>query len=334
MVCGAIGYALGFAIAQALAVADGLAWPVCVAIALVPPAVLVAGARVSARLAGRQRLVFYELALAATLATTLIGAAGGAPCRIVLDIVAIGIGAFLVCGRFGCFAVGCCHGTPARRGVRYGDAHVELGLDPALRGVPLVPVQLLDAGNAALATAVALAVHAAATPGHAAAAWFTLYGAGRFALELVRGDPRPRLLGSSEPQWTAAATTWIALALWPCTTITVAAAAQLAALVAVALAWRARWPRRYWLAQPEHLHELHRFVARARYRPGRERIVTRGGIEASVHAMPDGAIDLVTRYRGTDLRDLDPVIAYLSRRWHLLDVVVGQTRGVVHLLLR
>src|SRR5262249_36262493 len=61
-----------------------------------------------------------------------------------LDVVILGIGAFLACGRVGCLMVGCCHGRPSNWGVSYRQEHVVARFTPYFAGIRLFPVQVLE----------------------------------------------------------------------------------------------------------------------------------------------------------------------------------------------
>jgi hypothetical protein len=102
----------------------------------------------------------------------------------------------------GCLVAGCCHGRPAARGVRYGPAHVAEGFPPHLAGVPLVPVQALEAAGVAAIVAAGVPLAVQGPPGTALTWYVAAYGLLRFGLELLRGDAgRPSWLGFSQAQW-------------------------------------------------------------------------------------------------------------------------------------
>jgi hypothetical protein len=331
-VCGCAGYLVGLAIAMWLADQAGLGVGARLAIALVPLAAFLTAAALSTAIAGYQRIVFYEKAVVA-IGLGVVGAhAAGAPWLVALDAATLGVGGFLACGRLGCLRVACCHGRPARWGIRYGADHVDAGLDPRFSGIPLLPVQLADAIAAAVLTVTGCVIARHAVPGAAAAVWTAGYGLARFALESVRGDDRPHALGVSEAQYFAAATTWVALALWPAPPIAAAAIALTAAIVALAIARRAGRPVAYWLARPRHLREIDAILAE----PRAERVRTTEGLDVSIHSLPEGALDLVLSHarRSLAARDLGPLVARLGACWRVLEVVDGRTTGLVHIVIR
>jgi len=152
---------------------------------------------------GRETLVYYHHEVAVLAAAVVVAKLLGAPVLGCLDATAVGLGAFLACGRLGCLLAGCCHGRPARRGVRYGATHVADGFPGYLLDVPLAPVQALEAGCAAGLVLVCIFVVPAA-PGEALATYVTGYALIRFCLEQLRGDPARRYWrGLSEAQWTS-----------------------------------------------------------------------------------------------------------------------------------
>lgn len=81
-----------------------------------------------------------------------------------LDRVIVAFGVFLVFGRLGCLASGCCHGRPATVGVRYPQSSI----GDALAGIRLFPVQMIEAVWIALVTWWASEQHA---PGTALELW-------------------------------------------------------------------------------------------------------------------------------------------------------------------
>lgn len=179
------------------------AWPLLplIAMAIV---IFLGIAMVTKVMTGQERLTYYHNELVILVGAALFLHAVHQPVLAYLDLVAVAISAFLVCGRVGCCIVGCCHGRPRHHGVVYGAAHVDAGFPPSYAGVPLVPVQLLEAATAASIVLVTLRIMAAGAPdGSALAVTFIGYGAARFALEFVRGDVRPTRAGLSEAQWTS-----------------------------------------------------------------------------------------------------------------------------------
>lgn len=100
-------------------------------------------------------------------------------------------------GRVGCFCAGCCYGKPTD--AWFGVCYPAGGLAPS--GVPLVPVQLLEAaGDLVIFGLLCLPVYR--VPGRRLAVYLLLYGALRFGTECLRGDAARGLLGPlSGAQW-------------------------------------------------------------------------------------------------------------------------------------
>lgn len=160
-------------------------------------------------IAGYEEIVYFRGLAAVILVDAAMLALLGFPLLRYLDILALGIGVFSICGRAGCGMVGCCHGLPCRHGIRYREEHAREGFPSALVGVPLVPVQQIEMLWLALVVTVeGRWLLRGAPPGSIFAGYLVAYSIGRFALEIVRGDPeRPYRLGLSEAQWTAAIVT-------------------------------------------------------------------------------------------------------------------------------
>src|SRR5262249_2645134 len=138
------GLALAWVLALALVARRGLPlWPMAV-VALAAMATFLALAAVTKVVTGEGRLVYYHPEVAGL-------APAGLRLRLLerlvlayLDAPILGVGAFLACGRIGCLLVGCCHGRPARFGVRYRAEHAAAGFTPYYVGVRLFPVQAVE----------------------------------------------------------------------------------------------------------------------------------------------------------------------------------------------
>jgi hypothetical protein len=246
--CGLAGTAIAIAVGLALAAAVDASVAVMAAVCAAA-----CGAFLVLAVAARGRLVYYHHEAAVLGVAALLPWALGEPVLPYMDAAAVGLGAFLACGRVGCLLAGCCHGRPAARGVRYGTAHAVEGFPAHLVGVSLVPVQALEsAGVLVIAAVGAGLVLDGADPG-AALAWYgTAYAVLRFGLELLRGDAaRPYLAGLSAAQWISLAIA-AAVALAGAGPVYTAAAIALG-VAAVALAVTA--PRRRLLGA-RHVAEL------------------------------------------------------------------------------
>jgi hypothetical protein len=158
---------------------------------------------------GREMLVYQHHEVAVLAASAAILTLTGQPIGRGLDAVALGLGLMLAVGRLGCHAAGCCHGRPAKHGVRYSRDHLDGTFTSQLVGVPLFPVPLCEAGLTLAIVAVGtVMVREHAQPGETLA-WFMAASASeRFMLECLRGDTRRRRwLGVTEAQWIALALT-------------------------------------------------------------------------------------------------------------------------------
>jgi prolipoprotein diacylglyceryltransferase len=194
---GYLGLAAAIAVAMTLAAIRGLS--LAVELGLIAAAVatfLALGA------SARGSLIYYHHEIAVLGLTAALAALLSAPVLGHLDATALGLGAFLFCGRVGCLHAGCCHGRPARRGIVYGDKHVTAGY---LSGITLRPVQAIEAaGVATLVLAGSVLVATGAPAGSGFALYVGGYALLRFPLELARGDAGRRWWGGlSEAQWTS-----------------------------------------------------------------------------------------------------------------------------------
>ena len=293
--------------------------------AFAPPLALLAVVRTVSAIRGVERIVFYQVAATGVIVAGVVDRLAGTQPARVLDVVTLGIGVFLVFGRLGCFAVACCHGRPARLGVVYGAAHVDVGFWARWRGRRLWPTQLVESA-ASLALVVAGLVLGWNQPGRPAVIYIAGYAMIRFALELVRGDAaRPQRLGLSEAQWIAPATV-TACAIWQPGWPTFGAA--LALWLAAALLVARREARA--LLAPPHLHELDQRCHDATR--SQARAETSLGVSVSRHDLPDGRIDWVL---SCDRPTWSPAAAHrlADLLWPHHALVAGRLPGVVHVLV-
>jgi hypothetical protein len=203
---GVAGFYAAFALTFGAALARGLSPLVTAGVAAASGVSFFAYAHLRRALTGRERLVLLEHVWVALSCVTALLLALEVPILPYLDAMTVGLAVFLVFGRLGCLCVGCCHGRPARLGIRYQDAGLlRDGFSIELAGVRLFPVQLIEAAGLFAIAITSGAVLALAPPG-TALAWFLIaYAVLRFALEGLRGDARPHLLGLSQARWMAAA---------------------------------------------------------------------------------------------------------------------------------
>ena len=109
----------------------------------------------------------------------------------------------LVCGigRIGCFAAGCCYGIDAPPDCPIGVIFPAGGIAPA--GVPLIPVQLIEAGvDFVLAGLMVVLTWHKRTRRCSLYVYAAVYALARFIIEFYRGDAvRGFWLGLSTSQW-------------------------------------------------------------------------------------------------------------------------------------
>jgi len=190
---GVAGIAAGAATLTALLAAAQAALALVVIVAVIALAVFVLTGLARQRLLGAEQHALLEDVLLALAAVAGASALLGADVPAVLDATVLAFGVFLVFGRLGCLAFGCCHGLPSGFGVRY---HGGLHEDDPLTGVRLFPIQLVEAAWLAILTAAGVLVLASGAPaGTALSVWLVGYCVARFVMDFVRGDRHGRRLG-------------------------------------------------------------------------------------------------------------------------------------------
>ena len=122
-----------------------------------------------------------------------------------MDVVVPGVAVYQGIARLGCFAAGCCHGTPAT-GLTWAVTFTDPLSACRYLNLPVHPAQLYLIGANLLLAGVL--VWMALTPsrfrGYLLASYFLGYGTLRFVVEFVRGDLRPFLGPLSLNQWLCA----------------------------------------------------------------------------------------------------------------------------------
>ncbi len=327
-VCGVAGFFIGLTLALGLARHAHLGTSSSLILALVPAASFLLVLKSMKRWLKRERIVFYEKAAAALTGTAVVLVLTGHRAAPVLDIAALGIGAFLAVGRIGCLCASCCHGRRARVGVRYRWEHAAGGYPARWVGLPVFPVQILDGMASALAVAIgnliALGPH---RDGSSLAAYFCIYGAARFGLEFLRGDEgRPYLAGLSEAQWIATISTTAAAIYRPSVCSLVAATALAAGTLVLVAARKTGSLQRIWLLSASHLSEIdHLLSAVSADGPP---VTTSEGLSLALAARPDGGFDLLLANRGArpSARLVRAVGRQLGREWTL--VALSETDGI------
>lgn len=268
--CGAVGWLAAIAFALTLTVRLELATTVTAGLAPVAFLTFLGLTMAVKMVTGEENIVYYHHEVVVASVCAVVLRLWQQPVLPYLDVVFLALGLFLMCGRVGCFLVGCCHGRPHSWGVCYRQEHAAAGFSRHFVGVRLFPVQLVEALLVGAVVAGGTYLLAVGAPPGSALAWYSIgYGLGRFGFEFLRGDPgRPYLGRFSEAQWTTlvlmTATSLAELAgLLPLTLWHVGATATLA-LVMAALAISERPSDR--LLRPRHVQQVAELLAAARAR--------------------------------------------------------------------
>lgn len=313
--------------------------------ALTPMVAFLMAVKVSQIVFGYERIVLYEKFAAALAGTALVLHLAGKPVLPGLDLVALGVGTFLIFGRLGCLRVGCCHGRPHRFGIIYGAEHARAGFTPYYVGVRLFPVQLLESLLTFVLVVACIVIYTRPhLPGDILGAYLLGYAVVRFGLELARGDDdRPYFLGASEAQWIAVlSAAAIALAAVRAghqyQEVAIGVAASLVGTVtALAIAEHVlRWRPWGW-RHVARIRELADVVARLQ----RERV---GGVQvrelpAGVRLSYSAADDHYAVSRTTGLLDERAAAAIAARLAQVagtarFEIQPGRTAGLFHLTPR
>jgi hypothetical protein len=289
-VFGVAGFVVGSVASASLAVVRGLSPGVVGLLAFTAAATFLLLVVARKLISGNEPITHFHHQVAVGLACAGVLTACGLPVLRYLDLVAVGFGIFVAFARFGCLGAGCCHGRPARLGVRYGRKHVEGGFPRYLQNVRVFPIQALEAVWALSAAGAALECSAGEQEGLGVAAYVAAYAGGRFVFEYVRGDPdRPYFLGLSEAQWTSVAllaaiaivgSTW-ALP-WSAAFGVAAAAVGITAAASLIRSVRSEGSERT-LLQPRHLEELAEAVQHLSYQAAQTASAANSPTRAYVH---------------------------------------------------
>lgn len=204
-VCGYVGLTLALILGMTLTMSRGLSPWVLAGLGLAAVFTFLSLAMATKILTGAEQLIYYHHEIAIMAVAALLLWLLDQPVLPYLDITILGIGTFLVCGRIGCFLVGCCHGRPHRWGVCYQHAHATAGFPAYYVEVRLFPIQVVESLSVLSIVLVGtMLVWRGYPPGEALAWYVVSYGAMRFGFEFTRGDVgRPDLWGFSEAQWTS-----------------------------------------------------------------------------------------------------------------------------------
>ena len=193
---GASGFAAGVVAALAVAPLLGVGAGTVGATFVLAVLTYLSLAALATVIAGEPVLVFYHHAVAVAVVLAVASASLGWSVLSHLDVYAVSLMAFLAVARLGCLTVGCCHGAPhdprtPLGAVVYGEAHADDGFPHHLVGVPLFPLQAVEATGAAMLATGSLAVAAVADPRPGDLIGFVVVGYAllRYRLEELRGDP-------------------------------------------------------------------------------------------------------------------------------------------------
>jgi hypothetical protein len=196
------GLACGVVLAVGVASARGASTMLAVSAATLPVAVLMLLQALRRSQRDRRQHVPLQDVLLAFLVPAVLASVLDVSVTTMSAMAALGLGSFIAFTRLGCMVEGCCHGRPARIGVR----HRPRSADDLLAGVRLFPVPLVEAAWV-LAITVCTCVLALLPAAEGAAPWFWLlsYAAGRAVLDVARGDALARLGPLTHAQWWAVA---------------------------------------------------------------------------------------------------------------------------------
>ena len=122
--CGAIGLTLAMAIGFVLTSYLSLSINIIMLLMVVTVITFFILAMFSKILTGKEQLIYYHQKIAILTATAIALWFVAVPILPYLDIMTLGIGTFMVCGRFGCFMMGCCHCRPNPLCVCYQHEHL------------------------------------------------------------------------------------------------------------------------------------------------------------------------------------------------------------------
>jgi hypothetical protein len=210
---GISGYLLGTLLGVWLCYFLGLDVKIILLMTIVGAATFFFLAFAAKMITGRETIVYYHHEIAILILCSIVLKLLGVPVLVYLDITILGIASFLSFGRIGCFSVGCCHGKPAKRGVKYDHHHVLDGFPYYLENVTLFPIQLIESLFVFLVTiSGSLMLLQRVPPGTVLIFYTVVYGSFRFIVEFFRGDAeRPYFKGLSEAQWTTLALLTVSL---------------------------------------------------------------------------------------------------------------------------
>ena len=345
----AIGLAAGSAVAFGATAYQGLSAAMMGATILAGLVTFYMVALVTALITGEEQLVFYRQQIAVMAVAVGLLHLNNQPVLPFLDALSLGFAALLACGRLGCLMVGCCHGRPARWGVRYGVAHVADGAPSHLLGVRLFPVQALESVAAFCLLVSGVGILLGDNVPGVVTAWMIVgHGLVRGGLEFLRGDPERFFIGGfSEAQWTSMVLLWCVswagrIGLLPFIPLHTAAAIAMTVVMAIVLVIRRVRPTPvHALLDPRHVREVAAAVAHGDADPMRSGVRvgrTSLGFRISATTIEAGRFEhCALSKEGTTLSNgalavIAELILTLKHPATLRGIVRGD-HGVVHLLL-
>lgn len=303
-------------------------------------------------ISGEEQLIYYHHEIAIMVMAALFLKLLNYPLLPYLDIVILGIGTFLFCGRIGCLMVGCCHGNPNRLGVCYSHDHVEAGFTSYYEGIRLFPIQMVESLFVLLVVITGLLwLLIDAVPGQVMAWYIVAYDIGRFVFEFFRGDAdRPYYLGFSEAQWisvflmiaivAAEYKGWLIFHLWH----VIAAAVMVVSMVLVSIYRLFNGTIHHKLFNPRHVREVAHAVTMAKNDeplPGKVTITSTSlGFHISSGQVQEDGSDLChytfsLQDRTMDQQTADSLARLILRlKQHTgAKELLNRTPGVFHLIL-
>ncbi|MCP4599009.1 MAG: prolipoprotein diacylglyceryl transferase [Proteobacteria bacterium] len=241
------------------------------AVAVVAFVILAFGTKL---LTGNETHVYYRFQNVILVLCAIFLWLSGEPVLCYLDIAILGLGAFLACGRIGCLALGCCHGRPCRFGLHYRKEHADESFSRCLVGVKLFPIQAVEALFVTAIVFVGFISLVGGAPGEVLSLFIITYGAGRFFIELARGDAaRAFFYGFSEAQWTSLLLMafvvlgeFIGLLIFNCLHI-VLASVILISTALIALSRKLDPSKCFELLRPRHVEELAEIIFQNKKEP-------------------------------------------------------------------
>lgn len=272
LACAMVGFAVATLFSQLLVLRLGLSPRVQLVCGIAAAVGLLGTALAAKLLTGKDGFVFYRDAIVALLFVALVLRLLHRPVLPYLDVTILGAGLFQAFGRIGCLLVGCCHGRPARFGLRYSQRHAQTGFPTYLVGVRLFPIQAVEAFCVfALVFAGSAALISVPPPvaGSVTAAYALIYAFARFWIEFFRGDVvRPVYAEFSQAQWISLALSLAILLLGLARVLPSAGWHALVPLVIAAAMLGVRIHRKlsrsgdFSIHRPQHVRELADFLAR------------------------------------------------------------------------